>query len=119
MAMPKVSPTPATPEDIAAKVEKLGRYVESLAGEVRKLSARIAPFAPEKVESVEDADGPYHRIPLGKPTLKSVAEGVSQVDRGIRAIEMDFALIRAKVDQISNSAWSRDEFKRYLDKPKK
>lgn len=105
------------PKHILAEVSKLCRLVASLDRGVRQLSGRIEPFEGE----VEPAYRPWIkcRIDSSGPTLKDILDVLRQADSHIEAIERDVAACQAKIDQISNDAWSRDDFKAYVDRERK
>ena len=101
-----------------AELIRLCRYVESLERSVSLLAGRIEPYEGERLNS--ERDWIKH---IGNPapaaTLRNLLILLRQADSRFECLEADFNALRAKVDQISNDAWSRDEMKPYLDKDRR
>jgi hypothetical protein len=109
---------PITPAQIGAELVKLCRYVDSLERSVRRLAARIEPFAEEQPFQgspwLEIFDG--HRL---KATPEAFLTVIRQADAHLRSVEFGIDFIKARIDQISNDSWSRDELRPYLDSDQK
>jgi hypothetical protein len=107
---------PATLDMIGAEMVKLCRHVDALEKSVTRLAGRIDPSEDEK----EPAGRPRIDFQIFKnqqgATLDAVFSLLRQVDARVGSLELDFNAMRAKVDQISNDSWSRDDLKKYLDK---
>jgi hypothetical protein len=105
---------PATLDTMGAETVKLCRHVDALEKSVTRLAGRIDPFEDEK----EPAGRPRIDFQIFKgqgATLDAVFSLLRQVDARIGNIEFDVNAMRAKIDQISNDSWSRDDLKKYLD----
>jgi hypothetical protein len=97
-----------TPESITAKVEQLCRYAASLNRTIDKLSDRIRPLSGDQVGATQWRSERIY-LPPQKPTLDSIAISVAVIAKCIQSMESDTGHMRSNLDQISNSACSRQE----------
>jgi len=113
----KKATEPVSPEALAIKVEQLSRYVDSLDKAVSRLCGRIVPYDDEKEILRHLSEGEDFLKASNQPALKIYNLFLYIADK-FNGIERDIGKVISQLDQISNDAWSRADFKEYLDQPK-
>ncbi|MFG1302142.1 hypothetical protein V5F49_20340 [Xanthobacter sp. V3C-3] len=101
--------------NIARELDRIARDVANLTASVNRLSGRITPFDDERTHTPTYIPLNVPRKPQPEPTIKTVLEAVRALSRRMDAPIRELQFIAARIDQISNDAWSRDDLKQYLD----
>ena len=95
---------------LSAGIDRLTAEVARLRRDIANLHSRIEPFEDEVPRQSESDD-----VPLPKfRNLKDELDRLEGTRRTIRSCEFHLNAMRAKMDEISNDAISRDEIKPWL-----
>lgn len=102
-----------TVEEVGRVAERLLREVGALEVAILKLSGRIEAFEGEATIPV-----PAYAVGGEAPsTMNGIGRLLKEASGHLDGCERHFQSLRAKIDQISNDAWSRDELKAWVKPP--
>ena len=107
----------ATLDSVLGEVSRLADRVDRLSKSVFMLAGRIEPFDNEFVPE-RRVDYDFREGSL-VPNLEGVINTLKQIDDHVYNIEFDLRATRAKLDQISDDVYLKDDIKPYIDTKRK
>lgn len=110
---------PVTLEDIARELTRVGRSIVPLSDKIHHLAARLDIDEPERFHAEPTYLLELRTEEIKKTNLSAIMKYLMKVDAHLEGMDRHVGAIRAKMDQISNDSWSREDFKQHLDKDKK
>lgn len=101
--------------DIVQQLERIERDVQSLTRQTERLCARIRPYQYEPEPPPRDEDlAPRRTTPKGLPEIYAQTRHLAEcMDAPLHHLR----LIAARIDQIYNSSWSRDDLRDHMQVP--
>ena len=95
-------------EQSVVALNKLNVEVARLRSDVARLWARIEPFEDEATKAYEPFNDPKPK------TFRDVLDTFEKVRKSLVNSQMTIGLVEARINQIHNDSWSREDMKPWL-----